>query len=417
MDWPLDQNPESTIAGAELQNRIITSLKSINSIIGLQRASEDSILTGNLGLAIYHYSIPEIISSKDNQLLCTKIPEEVLDRVRGSDSSLKSYHYSNGLSGLGYCMQYLSDQHIATPDLDEELSAIDAFIYEDALSQTGNGSVEYLHGGSGALLYFNMRRSALSHHYREALVHAIFDQTSKDPLGIRIPTKHFVWAGTEAYDLSLSHGLCGVMHILLSVLEMGKIHDSQRIEAYLTKAAAYIAGLKRAPDKETGRFGFLPPYLEAASTPEQTNNTPHWPNSRLAWCNGDLGWVLFFYRFGKFTGNKNLIALADEIGISTTLRKTPEETNSSSAHFCHGHSGIAYFYKTLFQISGHPAYKSASEFWLNKTLQELPTELANDFYKKDSKETSLLQGLAGISLVLGAFLTNQDLKWQGLFLL
>jgi len=411
-------NSDSTTESLKLQTRIVKSLESIDSIVTLQVASEDSIFNGNLGLAIYYYTISEIRNKEKNLYLAVKTLQETLERVKNFNSSLKSYHYSTGLSGLGACIQYFVDRGIIDYDFHKEFRFIDDFILENALDQINEGTVEYLNGGTGALLYFNMRKcNDLLLHRKEQLLNSIFNQITKDPWGVRLPTRNSVWVETDVYDLSLSHGLCGVMHILLSILKMQNMSKCKLIESYLNKASSFVASLKRMPKKETGNFSCLPSFLEITSTPEQITKTQHWPNSTLAWCYGDLGWVLFFYRFGKFTGNTTLLEFADEIGIYTTSRKTTVETNSSTSHFCHGHSGLAYFYKTLFEITGKIEYRNAADFWINETLRQLEIELRNEVYKHKSKETSFLKGLVGISLVLGSFLPGKDVNWQRFLLL
>lgn len=418
MDYPVNLLPEPP-ADTELKKSIHEYFQVIHSLINPMQAREDSIFTGNLGLTIYHYCISLLNDQyANNRTVALELIEQLLNNLSTPQSTLNTYQYSGGLSGLGAVLQFLIDEDAIDIDLDEDFQVIDESIYEHALGQINKGYVEYMHGGAGSLFYFNMRTPVNRiTHYKEQLVTAILNQAKDDSLGIRLPRGQFVWTTNDDYDLSLSHGLCGVMLILLSVLEKGDTNNCEQIRTYLQDAADFMVKLKRDIRKETGNHSFFPSYLPNKSTMEQLNQISYWPDSRLAWCYGDLGWVLFFYRFGAYTKNSDLLRLAEDVGIATTYRKTIEETHSSSSHFCHGHTGLVAVYKYLYQISGRSEYKAACEFWLYNTVNQLKDELTKEFYKPKFLETSFLEGLAGVNLVLSSFLTGKDLKWQKFMLL
>ncbi|WP_207512788.1 lanthionine synthetase LanC family protein [Longitalea luteola] len=403
----------------ELQQRTEECFRHIHALIDRQRALEDSLFTGNLGLVVYHYCISLL---KDqyihNRAFALELIEQLVNDLSTPGSTLNSYQYSGGLAGLGAVLQFLVDEKAIDADMDDDFQVIDESIFEHALDQINKGYVEYMHGGAGALLYFNMRNpNEIITHYKEQLVTAILNQVKEDPLGIRIPRGQYVWTKNDDYDLSLSHGLCGVMLILLSVLEKGGIKNAGQINSYLQAATTFMVNLKREIKNETGNYSFFPSYLPVKSTIDEINRLAHWPDSRLAWCYGDLGWVIYFYRFGEYTNNEELLKLAEATGIATTYRKTLEETYSSTSHFCHGHSGLAAVYKHLYMISRRPEYKAACDYWLHNTICALNDELPTGFYKPKNLETSLLEGLAGVNLVLSSFLTDRDLKWQKFMLL
>jgi lantibiotic modifying enzyme len=88
---------------------------------------------------------------------------------------------------------------------------------------------------------------------------------------------------------------------------------------------------------------------------------------------------------------------------------------ATDAHFCHGASGLAHFYKVIYAHTGDERHHQAASYWIGETLRYLNTELKNDYYK--NKETDLLNGLPGISLVLLSFTAEKELAWGRAFLL
>ncbi|HEV2478887.1 MAG TPA: lanthionine synthetase LanC family protein [Puia sp.] len=399
----------------ELNQRIGHTISRVHSMIAGRRAPEDGLLTGNLGLAIYHSCIARYTRApiQDTALLM----EDILERVESMQSTLQTCLYSNGLSGLGAVIQFLIEKDEIDFDLEENFAVIDEFIFEKSLAAIGDGYVEYLHGGGGVLYYFHSRRpESRIVRYQEQLVASILQQVGKDPLGVRIPRGKFHWNKNDDYDLSLAHGLCGVLLVLLAVLEAGNVHNGDQIRAYLEKAAAFVFDLKKPVDRNNGVYAAFPIYLGKENGPGEIARTKSWGPSRLAWCYGDLGWVLFFYRYGRYTRDIRFLELADEIGNYVIPRTTMGETSSSTAHFCHGHAGLAYMYKTLYRVSGKMAYRQAGEFWLKETLETLDLEMEQSFYKEKALETNFLEGLAGINLALASFLEEEDPGW-GKFLL
>jgi lantibiotic biosynthesis protein len=403
-----------------MAERIKNKINMAHSIISRSQSSDDGLMTGNLGLAVYQSCVAPYLTGSGSQTAGFPgiVVEEILDRVGNGQSSLQTYFYANGLSGLGAVIQFLIERGDIEFDFNENFSTIDEFILEKALESIGNGFVEYLYGGSGALYYLLGRPQASSIvRLEEELVEAILEQVSKDTLGVRVPRGLYPWHKSDDYDLSLAHGLCGVLLILLDVLLAGKVKNTGSIHSYLQKAVTFVRQLKRTPNPSGGAFATLPHLISRDSSAEDLAGTINWGKSRLAWCYGDLGWVLFFYKYGQYVKDSEILKFADELGESTLARKTEEETSSSTAHFCHGHAGLAYMYKVLSRASGRRMYFEAAEFWLQRTLDQLDLDMEQSLYVKADREAAFLEGLVGINLVLASFLEEKDPGWGRFFLI
>lgn len=406
------------IIDVNTRNRIIEVVKKIEPVIESTILPNDSLFSGNLGLVVYYYCNWKVFRIDAYFHKAIGILEEIMERVKCGNSSLRTFHISIGLSGLGAVLNFLLQEDVIDFNIEEELSIIDEFIIENALYQTNDGYVEYLHGGGGALQYFNMRKATNKIvNNKHKIINSILLQIEKNPLKVHIPRSRFSWTSGNDFDLSLSHGLCGILLILLNIVEANVLGTDARIIDYLQRAAQYVSLLKRPIRMDEGYHSFFPSYISPNLSSDEIHKISNWPDSRLAWCYGDLGWVFFFYKIGRYLGNTAYIDLANEVGIASTIRKTSIETGSTSSHFCHGHSGLAYFYRKLFILNGSQEYKESCEYWLKLTIEQTCKELENKFYQKDSIEGSFLEGLVGINLVLISFVSEENLEWEKFLLL
>jgi lantibiotic modifying enzyme len=102
------------------------------------------------------------------------------------------------------------------------------------------------------------------------------------------------------------------------------------------------------------------------------------------------------------------------------------ETGVVDAGFCHGAAGLAHIYNRMYQATGEPELGRAARSWLDRTL---------DFYRlaRDSggswvrgstdpaqrepwSGVDLVDGAAGVALVLLAATTSVEPMWDRMFL-
>jgi hypothetical protein len=92
----------------------------------------------------------------------------------------------------------------------------------------------------------------------------------------------------------------------------------------------------------------------------------------------------------------------------------------ADASFCHGTAGIAHIYNRMYQSTGGNHYKLAARFWLNETLKMAMHNngiagyrywypSSEDNYKD---EPGLLEGAAGIGLVIMAAISDLEPVWD-----
>jgi hypothetical protein len=102
------------------------------------------------------------------------------------------------------------------------------------------------------------------------------------------------------------------------------------------------------------------------------------------------------------------------------------ETGVVNGGFCHGAAGLAHIYNRLYQATGEPTLGRTAVYWLERTL---------DFYRlaRDNGDAwvqgswdqkpwtwtgiELVEGAAGVALVLLAAATSVEPIWDRMFLL
>jgi class I lanthipeptide synthase len=149
-----------------------------------------------------------------------------------------------------------------------------------------------------------------------------------------------------------------------------------------------------------------------------------WP-ARCAWCYGDPGIAAALLMAARGVGaggwEQAAVALA-----CRAAERPPERTGVVDASFCHGTAGLAHIYNRIYQATGEPKLGRAAMYWLERTL---------DFYRlargnggswvqasKDRAEAGpwtgigLLEGAAGVALVLLAATTSVEPAWDRMFL-
>jgi hypothetical protein len=153
------------------------------------------------------------------------------------------------------------------------------------------------------------------------------------------------------------------------------------------------------------------PYYVSGNDPERTS-------SRLGWCYGDLVAGYLFYGAGKAIGNPSISAYAMDILTHSTSRLTLQRTEVHDGGICHGSAGLAHIYRRIHRSTGRECFREAADHWLRRTILAADYTGGRIAYKSYdprsrtySVNDSLLEGTAGVGLVLLSALTHDD-SWD-----
>jgi lantibiotic modifying enzyme len=288
-------------------------------------------------------------------------------------------------------------------DLQEDLRELDESMAGVALKQiTEEGRNDYLHGAMGVVHYFTTRSNE-SHirQYIETLVKAFCNTGVSSNDGTWFPNFIADPQEKQRIDTGLSHGNAGFLLILLNVLQASILEKS--LPDIITKGIQFLLAQRLEPDPESVQYGFFPFSID------KDNNEDTYLTQRLAWCYGDLNIILLLYRAAALLHQPRWKELADNFAGEICKRKDRYSTLVEDSHFCHGAAGLAQVYKALYSVSGNELFKTNATYWVERTLDLLEDEWKTDHYA--GKGCDLLNGLAGINLVLLSFITSKELTW------
>jgi hypothetical protein len=147
--------------------------------------------------------------------------------------------------------------------------------------------------------------------------------------------------------------------------------------------------------------------------------------ARCAWCYGDPGIAAALLMAARGVEDAEWEQSAVSLACRAAARPAAE-TGVVDAGFCHGAAGLAHIYNRMYQATGEPELGRAARSWLDRTL---------DFYRlaRDSggswvrgstdpaqrepwSGVDLVDGAAGVALVLLAATTSVEPMWDRMFL-
>lgn len=389
------------------QHDIRYLISDINKKLLTSQCYNHSIFSGTLGLIYYYFNASILL--KDNSLSQKggELLVGVFDDLNNGTQKLMGSELSRGASGFAFVVNYLQLNNMISLDIEEELSEMDQFIFEGALARLEENKIDYLHGALGAFNYFSERQgSERCSYYLNEIASKVFDKAIEETYGLR-----FINLGLERFtekdiDLSLAHGLSGILLLLLKAFP--QLTDQKRAETIIRKGIMTILNHEQMISDINSQFSLFPCAIKS-----DTNEIKLF--DRLAWCYGDLNQLLLLFRAGTVLNDKKYTDIAKRMMPSIVRRISKEQTLVTDTHFCHGTAGLVKIYDCLYDETMEEDFKIAKEYWLQQTLILTRKELDNDQYAINP--VSLLEGWAGVALVLSDSLGDDKLSWGNLFLL
>jgi lantibiotic modifying enzyme len=211
-------------------------------------------------------------------------------------------------------------------------------------------------------------------------------------------------------DLGAAHGVAGPIAFLGSVCGAGAEQATAR--PLLEGAVRWLLAHSMATEAGPTFPVWVAPGLEP------------WP-ARCAWCYGDPGIATALLTAARGVGNPDWEHEAVALACRAAERPTAE-TGIVDASFCHGAAGLAHVYNRMYQATGEPRLRSAALYWLERTLGFY--RLARDgggTWVQGSSDSALprtwtgvdvVDGAAGVALVLLAAATSVEPTWDRMFL-
>ncbi len=207
-------------------------------------------------------------------------------------------------------------------------------------------------------------------------------------------------------DLGVAHGVAGVIPFLARASALGAGSPSAR--ALADDAVRWLLA-QAVP----GDAGPTIPYFIA-------DGAPRLP-ARSAWCYGDPGVAAALLVAAEDACEPFWVEEATALGVRAAARP-PHLSGVVDAGFCHGSAGLAHLFNRMFQLTGEARLAEAARFWLERTLDLCapgapePLPWVSEAGQPPWSGLGLLEGAAGVALVLLAASTAAEPVWDRMFL-
>ncbi|MCP4181204.1 MAG: lanthionine synthetase C family protein [bacterium] len=375
------------------------------------------LMTGLSGIALFYFYHWKYSSKETSYDTGMSLLYSCMEQI---NNGFPYSSYSTGIAGYGWVLDHLVSEKIIDSDNDSILFQTDEFLYAEMLKALKVGNYDFLHGALGYGYYFLKRLKTTQtdsskikyKNYLSGLIESLDKLSHKSQNSSQYSWLSIANLKTQkkVYNLSLSHGMASIINFLSRLILIKEF--SSKVEPLLNGAINYLLNSKN----QEKLLSVFPSFIE----PEKPKKRD---SSRLAWCYGDLGIGSSLLKASKSTNNESLKIKAIDILKHSTKRRGLKENQVFDAGVCHGAFGIANVYNQVYKETKIKDFNDACDFWIKKGLNMDFHENGLAGYKKLNgsmtewkNETSLLEGIAGIGLVLMNYL-DKDIKWNECILL
>ena len=394
-------------------------MKDLISTVEAYNYSNIGLTNGLSGQLLYYYYLNVIDKKNDFQEKITATIEKSVELIENEITPLS---YESGMAGFGWVFEYLVQKNVIEADTNEIFEEIDEDVFAWMMDEISKGGHDYLHGATGAGLYFLKRhqsnpsiRDKIEVFVKELISQAIIFE---DGSMAWIEKEQKFLFGTKVietggrYNLGLAHGIPSILVFLVKVYKQNILADY--VKPIITSIVQFI--LKYQQDfKENGCY--FPCSIAVDGTFENY--------SRLAWCYGDLGMCCALWQANEILQDDVLDNNILTIMLDNATRRDTSQNGVVDACFCHGSSGIAHIFKRFYHRYKHPNLLDAANYWYDFTLKAAVHSDGPGGYKfRTSPELGnwidsygLLEGITGIAASLAYWESDQEPTWDEVFLI
>ena len=377
-----------------------------DKIINQEITGSGGLFSGGFGELLFLYYFDRNFNDNKLDLLIEKYENSLLLKL---DTQIFNHSYCEGLSGILCLFNHLSCNGFSHIDTNEVDYALNDYLERLLKKDFSLGNYDLLYGALGTGMYFlkKKKNAEIIENIISFLEKSAIKNESSNIYKWKVP---FFYENTNQYNLSLSHGVAGII-------------------LFLTYLGDFDFLLNRVIKLVEGSINFILSQeydlkIHGCFFPEVvTNNFTHKTyRSRLAWCYGDLGIGYAIWKAGNTFNNTKWITKGMEILLYTTKRRSLLKNFVLDAQLCHGSAGIALVFQRVFINTNCDDFKIATDYWAKQTLNLAVHSNGLAGYrshqnKKWSNDYSLLSGVAGIGMFLISYITEDRQDWDELFLL
>ncbi|GAA4275170.1 lanthionine synthetase C family protein [Aquimarina gracilis] len=368
------------------------------------------VLAGISGISLFQFYYSKLIEEEEP---ADHGVDLITKTIQGINEGYTFPTFCTGIAGAGWVIELLNEEEFIDIDNDELLEDLDEFLFRSMKENMKDGNYDFLHGAIGYGYYFlkryrNTVSADLKNRYKEYLsylISALKDTSESSDQGTYWKTTLSKEDDLIGVNLSLSHGLSSIVNFLSRVYAYEDFKNEVR--DLLVDTVRYIRNQK---NDDLGLASLYPSWIHEGM---EKNS-----KSRLAWCYGDLGIGLSLWQAGKALDNTAYKEEAVKTIKHATKRKDLVEAGIKDAGLCHGSFGIAAIFDRMHKETEDPVFKETADYWMQQALK-MDKHQGNAGYlqwrgdlEEWKEESNVLEGIAGIGLVLISFLATFDTKWD-----
>jgi lantibiotic biosynthesis protein len=389
---------KAIIQNKKQKNKIISKINEISESITFFPIDEIGLLNGNAGISLLYYYLDRFNGNNDHEEIANTY---LIDSFQKINEGFNFPSFCAGTSGIIWTINHLIKESFI--DADDFYEAILPFLMKKGLEDAANNNLDYLHGASGIALSLLDFSEEIPPSFFTELIRSIKEQGIEDEDSIKWKSTLMMDDDKIVSNLSLSHGISSFIIILCEIHE--KFSEIKDLEKIITKALHFLLTSKN----KNRSHSIFPSYVDEENGHQE---------SRLAWCYGDLGNALAFYKAGKTLKREELIQESIDIMLHAANRLELEKNHVFDAGICHGTAGIAHIFNRFYQNTGEEKFKITAQYWIDQTLKQAIFEDGVAGYKtlhnrtEWRNEISILEGAAGIALVLLSSISDIEPNWD-----
>jgi lantibiotic modifying enzyme len=391
--------------------------ESITSIIASPAQLGPSLGRGDAGLALLYTWLARAGRMPQADVLARQCLDRAIEAVSTQAMNASLY---GGFAGVAWAAELVD--RLLDPDAEDRGEAVDDALLR-LLSRPDQWSAPYdlVVGLTGLGVYALQRcpRPVAAECLRR-VVERLHERAQRDEHGLywwTPPAEILDEESRTQYssgraDLGVAHGVAGAVALLGGICGAGVEQATARplLEGAVSWLLAHSVQTQAGPT--------FPVWVAPAIQP--------WP-ARSAWCYGDPGIAAALLLAARGAGDASWEQTAVALACRAAQRPAPE-TGVVNANFCHGAAGLAHLYNRMYQATGEPKLGRAAVYWLERTLgfYRLAREAGGTWVQGNWDPAQrelwtwtgieLVEGAAGVALVLLAAATSVEPTWDRMFL-
>ena len=393
--------------------------KYIQVIENIRKELMVSELSGNIGLHAGTSGIALFLAYYDRIIrkskeISPRVMEILEHNIKQIESGVRLHTICSGISGFGWLCEHLRQLEMLSREEIDFLNDLDDFLYRQMMADVKRGYYDFLHGALGVGFYFLYRcdKKEVSIYLDELL-------TALEKSAIHCENGAAKWisvinskTGERGYNISLSHGMSSIAAFLIRLHQLN--FETERAGKLLAQTINYILDQIIYTERS---ISYFPSFSKENSI---GNNF-----SRLDWCYGDLGIASILWQAAIVLKNQEWESTAIQVLHHTANRRDLLTNGIRDAGICHGSASVAHIFWNLHVHTHIQKFAETVDYWLQVTMQMAKYDDGLAGYKAwrteeaggPVKSETLIDGIAGIGIVLLSFINKNEMAWDECFML